>query len=139
MRILALDIGDRRIGVAVSDPTGLLARPITIIQRRGVAADVAALVKLVSSEMAQKVIAGLPLSLDGSVGPQAAKVGSFLEALAPALGVPLETWDERFSTATARELRRASGAKKKKRQAPDDAAAAAVILQSYLDEQRRRP
>jgi putative Holliday junction resolvase len=139
MRILGLDIGDRRIGVAVSDPTGLLARPITIIARKGMAADVAALTKLVSSEMAQKVVAGLPLSLDGSLGPQAAKVKYLLDALAPALGVPLETWDERFSTSTARELRLAAGMKKKKRQAPDDAAAAAVILQSYLDERRGRP
>ncbi len=136
MRILGLDIGDRRIGVALSDPTGLLARPLTIIQRKGEEADVAAIVRLVAEHQAGQVLAGLPLSLDGSLGPQAAKVKSFLGKLAPALPVPLETRDERFSTATARELRLASGMKKKKRQAPDDAAAAAVILQSYLDEHR---
>ncbi len=136
MRILGLDIGDRRIGVAVSDPTGLLARPLVIIPRKGEAADVAAVVRLVAEHQAGKVLAGLPLSLDGSLGPQAAKVKAFLDKLAPALPVPLETWDERFSTTTAHELRLAAGVKKKKRQAPDDAAAAAVILQSYLDEQR---
>jgi len=136
MRILALDVGDRRIGAAVSDPTGLLARPLKIIPRKDEAADVANIQKLINEQNAGRVIVGMPLSLDGSVGPQAEKVQAFADKLRPSLTVPLELRDERFSTATVRERRLESGASKKKRHAPDDAAAAAVILQSYLDERR---
>ena len=134
MRILALDVGDRRIGVAVSDPTGLLARPLTIIKRKDIASDISALCQLVNDQEASKVIIGLPLSLDGRVGSQAEKVKSFVEKLTASLFIPVETRDERFSTAIVRERRLESGLKKKKRQAPDDAQAAAVILQGYLDE-----
>src|SRR5512138_3225232 len=136
MRILSLDVGDRRIGVAVSDPTGLLARPLTIIARKGVEADLEAIRKIVSEQDTGKVIVGLPLSLDGRVGEQAAKVQEFVERLKASLTVPLELCDERFSTATVKEQRAEVGARKKKRRAPDDAEAAAVILESYLDENR---
>lgn len=134
MRILALDVGDRRIGAAVSDPTGLLARPLTIIARRGTAADIEAVCKLAEEHKAAKVIVGLPLSLDGRVGPQAERVKDFAGKLGTSLSIPLELRDERFSTATVKEQRLESGRKMKKRRAPDDAEAAAVILQSYLDE-----
>ena len=136
MRILALDVGDRRIGVAVSDPTGLLARPLTIISRKGSAGDIQFVNRLVKEQEAGKLIIGLPLSLDGSVGPQAAKVKEFTEKLAPSLPIPFEFRDERFSTSAVKEQRAEMGAKKKKRRAPDDAEAAAVILQGYLDENR---
>jgi putative Holliday junction resolvase len=134
MRILALDVGDRRIGAAVSDPTGLLARPLAIITRRGTAADIEAVCKLAEEHKAAKVIVGLPLSLDGRVGPQAERVKDFAGKLGTSLSIPLELRDERFSTATVKEQRLESGRKMKKRRAPDDAEAAAVILQSYLDE-----
>ena len=137
MRILALDIGDRRIGVAVSDPTGLLARPLTIIARKDIASDVQTVCRLIGEHSAGKIIIGLPLSLDGRAGPQAEKVQDFVEELKPSLNIPLEMRDERFSTAAVREQRLESGTKKKKRRAPDDDAAAAVILQGYLDEQRQ--
>lgn len=136
MRILALDVGDRRIGVALSDPLGILASPLTIIERRDEAVDIAAIGALVSEHKVGRVIAGMPLSLAGESGMQAGKVKAFLDKLAPSLDVPLETRDERFSTLTARELMLEAGAKGKKRRKPDDAAAAAVILQSYLDEHR---
>ncbi len=134
MRILALDIGDRRIGVAVSDPTGLLARPLTIISRKGDASDIQAIAGLINENEAGKLIIGLPLSLDGAIGPQAAKVKGFADKLSSALTIPLEFRDERFSTASVKEQRAEVGAKRKKRLAPDDAEAAAVILQGYLDE-----
>ena len=134
MRLLALDIGDRRIGVAVSDPTGLLARPLTVISRKGIDCDVNAILQLVNEQSAGKIIVGLPLSLNGSVGPQAVKVKDFAEKLSTSLAIPIELRDERFSTASVKEQRTLAGAKKKKRRAPDDAEAAAVILQGYLDE-----
>jgi putative holliday junction resolvase len=136
MRILALDVGDRRIGVAVSDPTGLLARPLSIISRKDAATDMRAVCRLVSEQEAGRVVIGLPLSLDGHVGPQAEKVQEFAAKLRTLLDIPLEWRDERFSTAAVKEQRLNPGAKKKKRRAPDDAEAAAVILQGYLDEKR---
>jgi putative holliday junction resolvase len=134
MRILALDVGDRRIGVAVSNPTGLLARPLSIISRKDAATDMRAVCRLVSEQEAGRVVIGLPLSLDGHVGPQAEKVQEFAAKLRTLLDVPLETRDERFSTAAVKEQRLDSGTRKKKRRAPDDAEAAAVILQGYLNE-----
>jgi putative holliday junction resolvase len=134
VRILALDVGDRRIGVAVSDPTGLLARPLSIISRKDAASDVRAVCRLVSEQKAGKLIIGLPLSLDGHIGPQAEKIQEFAAKLRTLLDVPLEMRDERFSTAAVKEQRLDSGVKKKKRRAPDDAEAAAVILQGYLNE-----
>ena len=121
MRILALDVGDRRIGAAVSDLTGLLARPLSIISRKDAASDMRAVCRLVSEQEAGKVIIGLPLSLDGHVGPQAEKVQEFAAKLRTLVDIPIEMRDERFSTAAVREQRLDSGAKKKKRRAPDDA------------------
>ena len=129
MRILALDVGERRIGVAVSDPTGTLATPHSIIRRRSKAEDFAAVARLAAELGAERVVVGLPLSLDGSVGPQARRVTRYAQALARTLSVPVELYDERYSTVTADELLAEGG---RKRRTPIDAAAAAVILQDYL-------
>ena len=136
MRTLALDIGDRRIGVAVSDPTGLIARPLAIITRKDEPSDIQAVAEFAREYGARLVVIGLPLSLDGRSGSQSEKVRLFSGTLAAALDIPIEMHDERFSTVTAREYRLGSGAGKKKRQSHDDDAAAAVILQNYLDEVR---
>jgi putative Holliday junction resolvase len=130
MRILALDVGERRIGVAVSDPTGMLATPHGVIHRRSKAQDFAAVARLVAELGAERVVVGLPLSLNGDVGPQARRVTRYAQALARALPVPLELYDERYSTVTADELLAEGG--RKRRRTPIDAAAAAVILQEYL-------
>ena len=129
MRILALDVGERRIGVAVSDPTGTLATPHSVIRRRSKAEDFAAVARLAAELGAERVMVGLPLSLDGSVGPQARRVTRYAQALARTLSVPVELYDERYSTVTADELLAEGG---RKRRTPIDAAAAAVILQDYL-------
>jgi len=133
---MALDIGDRRIGAAVSDPTGLIARPLAIITRKDDLADLQAIAELVHNQRVERIIVGLPLSLDGRHGPQANKVQQIAAKLTASMDIPLELRDERFSTTTAHEYRLESGVGKKKRRAPDDDAAAAVILQSYLDEAR---
>jgi putative Holliday junction resolvase len=130
MRVIALDVGERRIGVAVSDPTGTLATPHSVIRRRSKAEDFAAVARLAAELEAERVVVGLPLSLDGSVGPQARRVMRYAQALARTLTVPVELYDERYSTLTADELLAEGGGQ---RRAPIDAAAAAVILQDYLD------
>jgi putative Holliday junction resolvase len=131
-RVIALDVGERRIGVAVSDPSGTLATPHSVIHRRSKAQDFAAVARLVDELEAERVIVGLPLSLNGEMGPQAKRVTRYARALAETLDVPLEFHDERYSTITADELLAQRGGK---RRVPIDAAAAAVILQDYLKSQ----
>jgi putative Holliday junction resolvase len=131
-RIMGLDIGDSRIGVALSDPLGLLASPLTIISRADEPAAIAKLVDIIREKEIVKVIAGLPLNMDGSRGNQAEKTDIFVTALGRYIQVPIEYRDERLSTINAREL--IQGVRKTYRGTRYDAAAAALILQSYLDE-----
>jgi len=134
MRYLGLDIGDRRIGVAVSDPSGRLASPLTIIERRREPADFEAINRIVRENEVELVIAGLPRSLNGTLGPQAEKVKDFTDKLRRHIPVPVEFRDERLTTVSARRLMRESGGKKAKAKARDDAIAAALILQGFLEE-----
>lgn len=137
MRILALDIGERRIGVAVSDPTGTVARPVGVLDRRSRADDFAAIAGLVAKHQAGLVVVGQPLTLRGEVGPQARQVERYARALDEALSVPVRMWDERYSTVTAEEIlsqaRKNKRGKKQHERREVDAIAAAVILQGFLD------
>jgi len=136
---MALDVGDSRIGVALSDPTEVLASPLTIIRRTNESADVQIIADLVKQHGAGKLVIGLPISLAGGEGMQSEKVKAFTAQLKVSPSVPIELVDERFSTVTAKEYMRESGVKKKRRaEHHDDAIAAAVILQDYLDESRGR-
>ena len=132
MRVLGLDIGDRRIGLALSDPGAFLASSLGAIERRGAEKDIMALLALVNQHEVERVIVGLPRRLDGSLGEQALKVQSFAENLKELCPVPMEYWDERFSTFNAQERLREAGAKRPKK-GRVDSAAAAFILQGYLD------
>ena len=123
MRVLALDYGRARTGVAVSDPTGLVARPLCVVERAATEAGIARLVELVREEGVERVVVGLPLTLRGEHGDQAQETERFVEALRSALDVPVESFDERFTT----DLADQSGTR-----APRDAAAAAHLLSSYL-------
>jgi len=138
LRSMALDVGDSRIGVALSDPLEMLASPLTIIKRLNEASDIQNIVNLVNENKAGRLIVGLPLSLSGEAGPQAQKVKDFAEKLVSVLSIPLDMVDERFSTVTAREYMRETVKKKGRFKKKDDAVAAAVILQSYLDEASAR-
>ena len=140
MRILALDVGDRRLGVAVSDPLGMWARPLTVITRRSREQDFQAIARLVKEQGAARVVVGHPVTMSGEVGPQARRVERYAAALAERLGVPVVLWDERLSTAEAERLLRESGESSRQYRGRLDAVAAAVILQSYLDavEERER-
>lgn len=131
MRILALDLGDRRIGVALSDSTGTLARPLEIFRRTSRAADFAHIAALVTKHAVSTVVIGLPLNMDGSEGPRSAWVRDYSAALTEALEVPVVLWDERLSTVEATDILHQQGRRADK--AVVDAFAAAVILQSYLE------
>ncbi len=136
VRVLALDIGEKRIGVAVSDPSGLVARPLGVIERRSRETDRAAVAALVAEHGAELVVVGRPLTLRGEVGPQAQRVERYAQSLAEVLPVPLRLWDERYSTAFAEDVLRQT---RRKGRAGDrgevDAVAAAVILQGFLESQ----
>jgi len=133
-RSLGLDVGDKRIGVALSDPQGLLASPFTIISRRDETADIKAITDIVSQHQVEQIIVGLPRSMDGSLGQQAEKVKTFIQSLCRHTDVPVKFRDERLTTVSAKRLMRAVRTKKAKGKAQDDAIAAALILQGYLDE-----
>jgi len=128
-RSLGLDIGDKRIGVAVSDPQGILASPFTIINRIDDTVDVEAITSIVDQQQVKQIIVGLPRSMDGSIGKQAQKVEAFVQKLSSHTEIPVEFRDERLSTVSAKRL---ANTKKTR----DDAIAAALILQGYLEETR---
>lgn len=132
-RFLALDIGERRIGVAVCDPTGTVARPLTTVVRSSREADLQAIAQLVEEYAVERIVVGLPLSLDGTEGPQARKTRRYTQLLAQEISIPVDFWDERYSSATAAEILRAKGRRRRRVRDRIDATAAAVILQSYLD------
>ena len=143
MRALGLDVGERRIGVALCDELGLLAGPLMTVrapyrQAERALEEIAALARRKEVEL---VVVGLPTSLDGSEGPQAAIVRDFAARLAPLLDVPIAFWDERYTTAEAERLLLDRRLSREERRARIDAAAAAIMLQSYLDAKRgpRRP
>ena len=138
MVIVALDVGQARIGVAVSDETEFIATPLTVIHRRSNAQAIDAIARIVRDEAASLVIVGLPVSFDGKLHAQADSVQSFAEKLRRAVGVPLDYADETLSTVRAEELLRASGMRADRIRARIDAAAAAVILQEFLDQRARR-
>ena len=134
MRIVGLDLGSRRIGVAVSDPSGVLACPRVVLDRGGDhTADHAAIAAIVEDVGAERVVVGLPLSLDGSDGPAAVLVRRELGELAAALPVPVEAHDERFTTVRADRALIGAGLKAPARRQVVDRVAAAVLLQSWLD------
>lgn len=131
MRYLALDLGERRIGLAVGDDEAGLARPLPTLHRRGGDADIAALRAIAGAEEVEALVVGLPLTLRGEEGPQAQRTRRLGEGIARALGLPLEFVDERLTTQHAERFR--SG-----RRFDVDAAAAALLLQQHLDQQKRR-
>ena len=141
MKLLALDVGDRRVGVAVSDLSGLIATPLTVIRRSSKVEDFAKIARLVREQRAEGLVIGHPLNTDGSAGPQARRVERYAAAMSDALrleglSLPMIMWDEHGSTQRAQALMISAGRSAKDRRQRIDAAAAAVILQDYLDEQQ---
>jgi putative pre-16S rRNA nuclease len=132
VRILGIDPGEARVGLAVSDPNGSIAVPAGVFLRKG-PDDAAELAGIARREEAELIIVGLPLSLDGSIGPQARRARRLGRALEAASGLPVIFWDERFSSHQATRAMIESGSSRRRRKSDRDAAAAAIILQDFLD------
>ena len=128
MKVVALDFGRARTGVAVSDPTGTLARPLGVVEQAATEAGLARIASLVLEEGAEQVVVGMPLTLRGEHGEQARETEAFVEALRAAVDVPVETFDERFTTTLAEQGGNGM---------PVDARAAAHLLTGYLEWRRR--
>jgi len=137
-RILGLDYGSHRIGTAVSDPLGITAQPLVAIQRQGETRDIEAIGALVREYSVRSVLIGLPLHLSGEEGTQAKQARQFGERIAERLGIPVETWDERMTTAQAERHLIASGVRRKKRKEIRDSLSAVILLQSALDYRNRK-
>ena len=133
MRILGLDLGGRRVGVAVSDPEGRIAHPLTQIEVRGRRDLVAAVARLVAEQGAERLVVGMPLLESGERGEQARRTEAAVAAIREALAVPVAVWDERFSTSDAEAALRQGGLGPRERKARRDKVAATLILQAYLD------
>jgi len=131
-RILALDYGTKRIGVALSDELGWTAQPLETFERRTLERDVAHIAHLITSNDVERVVLGFPLQLDGREGPAVRAMREFAEKLEAGLSVPLVLWDERMTTKAAEDLLIAADVSRKKRKGAIDRIAAALLLQSYL-------
>jgi putative Holliday junction resolvase len=133
MRILALDHGSKRIGVAVSDETKTIAQPLEFIPAEPFAGFLERLKQLIREKEVDLMLVGLPRNMDGSYGPAVQKVEAFVAVLRSAITVPIKTWDERLTSAQANRILIQSKVRRDKRKEKVDKMAAAILLQSYLD------
>lgn len=136
MRALALDVGEKRVGLARTDETGTLAVPHGVYLRVGGERDIKELARLARELGAEVLVAGLPLNMDGTEGPQAQRVRAFAEAVAKEAGLPLHFVDERWTTEEALRVLREAGLPGRKRQGKADALSAVLILQAWLERVR---
>lgn len=139
MRVLGLDVGDRRIGLAVSDELELTAQGLTQIERRGLRTDMATIQDVIGTYQVHLVVVGMPRNLNGTYGMQAEKTERFIQALEQACHLPCIRWDERLTSLQAERLLIATNQRRSKRRAVRDKIAAQLILQNYLDYQGRPP
>ena len=138
MRILALDMGDRRIGLAISDEMGWTAQALETLIRKDLRLDLSYLTELIRSRGVTEVVVGLPRHLDGHLGPQAQKVLTFVESLKARMPVPVLMWDERLTSREAERTLIDAHVRRSKRKTVVDQMAAVLILQNYLDAQEAR-
>jgi len=132
-RILAVDIGEKRIGLALSDLTGTIAAPLSVIQHINRLIDAAQIAQQSSEHQVRQIVVGIPITENNSDTPQIRHVMKFISALKDQTSIPVVTWDESFSTNNAQRVRQQMGVSKKDRSGHLDDLAAAIILQSYLD------
>jgi len=137
VRVLAVDPGSKRVGVAVSDPTGTIAQPLTTVDAEPQATLAQRLVDIARDQEAGRIVVGLPRRMDGTDGPEAKSARRLADALRRASGLPVELADERLTTVAAERSMLEGGARRAKRRATVDRVAAALLLQSHLD--RKRP
>ncbi len=135
MRVLALDPGSVRIGVAISDELGMIAQPLEFIAAEPFADFLERLQQLLASRSVELIVVGLPRNMDGSYGPAAVKAQEFVAALEAAVPIPIRTWDERLTSVQANRLLTEANVRRDKRKGKVDQMAAAILLQSFLDAQ----
>jgi len=133
MRILALDHGTKRIGVAVSDELKMIATPLEFILAEPFADFLARLREIIREKEVEMILIGMPRNMDGSYGPATLKVQEFVAVLKDTIAIPLKTWDERLTSAQAQRFLIQGGVRREKRKEKVDKMAAAILLQSYLD------
>ena len=133
MRILALDHGSKRIGIAVSDELKVIAQPLEFVAAEPFADVLTRLSELIHDKQVELILVGLPRNMDGSYGPAALRVQDFVAALKGALTLPIRTWDERLTSAQANRVLIQGNVRRDKRKEKVDKMAAAILLQSYLD------
>ncbi len=138
-RTLALDVGHKRIGVALSDSLKITAQGLTTLSRRTMEQDLVAIRHLVEQHEVEAIVVGLPIRLDGSMGPEAVAVQQFIDELASAVGCPIYPWDERFTTVQAERALLEGRVRRAKRKLLRDKVAATLLLQNYLDAHSRTP
>jgi putative Holliday junction resolvase len=138
MRLMGLDLGERRIGVAISDPLGITAQGVSVYQRTGnLQTDLKFFAELIVEREINGVIIGLPKNMNGTEGPMAEKARSFGAELAKLTGISIRFWDERLSTGAAQKVLIEANMSRRKRRTKIDQVAAVIILQNYLDSQTR--
>ncbi|MGB0580963.1 MAG: Holliday junction resolvase RuvX [Limisphaerales bacterium] len=135
MRILGLDPGSKRVGVALSDELQMIAQPLEYVLAEPVADLLARLKELVEAQGVETVIVGMPRNMDGSYGPAAEKSKAFISKLEEILTIPIRAWDERLTSAQANRILIEGNVSRKKRKEKVDKMAAAILLQSFLDSQ----
>src|SRR5262245_14112175 len=133
MRILALDHGTKRIGVAISDELKMIAQPLEFIPAEPIADAFDRLRTILAEKPAELILVGLPRNMDGTYGPAAEKVRAFIEQLRQAVAIPIRTWDERLTSAQANRVMVQGNVRRDQRKEKVDAVAAAILLQSFLD------
>jgi putative Holliday junction resolvase len=137
MRVLGLDYGERRIGVAMSDLFGWTAQGVEVIDRKLVADPMTRIAELVRSNEVESLVVGLPKNMNGTIGPSGENCIAFAESLRQTLGLPVQLWDERLTTVSAERTLLEADVSRRKRKQVVDKMAAAILLQSYLDSIRK--
>ncbi len=136
-RIVGLDVGEKRIGVALSDELAIAAHPFTVVVRDGLEKDLRKIGEIVQEYSAAGIVVGLPLNMNGTIGESAKRVLSFIDSLKKKLPVSVEAWDERLTTVSSEKVLLEADLSRKKRKKVIDKVAAALLLQCYLDNRRR--
>jgi putative holliday junction resolvase len=137
MRILGLDVGDRTIGVAVSDPFGLIAQGVDTIRRKNIEEDLRQLREICSNYNVDIIVVGLPKNMNGTLGPQGQKVLDFCEVIKNSIDIKIDMWDERLTTVAANRAMLEADMSREKRKKLVDKVAATYILQGYLDRMKK--
>lgn len=138
MRLLGIDFGEKRIGLALSDPLGFTAQGLPTLIRQNMKQVLADLAKLVSANDVGEIVIGLPINMDGSHGKKAEEIHALIPKLVEATGVPVHTWDERLTSREANRFMIEGGLSRKKQKEQSDRLAATLILQSYLELRRTK-